>query len=138
MELARRDLQNHMDTIPKKILIVEDEAAILNGISDKFTNEGFLVIKAKNGQEGLDEALKNHPDIVLLDNLMPNTDGFFFLENLRKDEWGKNVRIIMWSNSNDPKTINRARKLGVVDFMIKSEWEYRDVVKKVRERLNIS
>jgi PleD family two-component response regulator len=126
-----------MDTPPKKILIVEDEAAILNGISDKFTNEGFLVIKAKDGQEGLDEALKNHPDIVLLDNLMPNTDGFFFLENLRKDEWGKNVRIIMWSNSNDPKTINRAKKLGVVDFMIKSEWEYRDVVKKVREALLI-
>ena len=124
-----------MDTSSKKILIVEDEAAILNGISDKFTNEGFMVIKAKDGQEGLNEALKNHPDIVLLDNLMPNTDGFFFLENLRKDEWGKNVRIIMWSNSNDSKTINRARKLGVIDFMIKSEWEYRDVVKKVREAL---
>jgi len=126
-----------MDPPPKKILIVEDETAILNGISDKFTIEGFIVIKAKDGQEGLDEALKNHPDIVLLDNLMPNTDGFFFLENLRKDEWGKNVRIIMWSNSNDPKTINRAKKLGVVDFMIKSEWEYRDVVKKVREALGI-
>lgn len=126
-----------MDTPPKKILIVEDEMAILNGISDKFTNEGFMVIKAKDGQEGLDEALKNHPDIVLLDILMPNTDGFFFLENLRKDEWGKNVRIIMWSNSNDSKTINRARKLGVIDFMIKSEWEYRDVVKKVREALLI-
>jgi DNA-binding response OmpR family regulator len=126
-----------MDTPPKKILIVEDETAILNGISDKFTNEGFMVIKAKDGQEGLDEALKNHPDIVLLDILMPNTDGFFFLENLRKDEWGKNVRIIMWSNSNDSKTINRARKLGVIDFMIKSEWEYRDVVKKVREALLI-
>lgn len=126
-----------MGTPQRKILIVEDETAILNGISDKFTNEGFMVIRAKDGQEGLDEALKNHPDIVLLDNLMPNTDGFFFLENLRKDEWGKNVRIIMWSNSNDPNTINRAKKLGVVDFMIKSEWEYRDVVKKVREALLI-
>jgi DNA-binding response OmpR family regulator len=124
-----------MDTPPKKILIVEDETAILNGISDKFEYEGFQVFKAKDGQEGLNMALKNHPDIVLLDNLMPNTDGFYFLENLRKDEWGKNVRIIMWSNSHDSNTINRARKLGVIYFMIKSEWEYRDVVKKVREAL---
>jgi PleD family two-component response regulator len=66
---------------------------------------------------------------------MPNTDGFYFLENLRKDEWGKNALVIMWSNSHDSTTIARAQKFGILDFMIKSEWEYRDVVKKVREAL---
>lgn len=124
-----------MDAPQRKILIVEDETSILNGISDKFTHEGFLVFKAKDGQDGLDKALKNHPDFVLLDNLMPNTDGFYFLENLRKNEWGKNVPVVMWSNSHDTNTIARAKKIGILDFMIKSEWEYRDVVKKVRETL---
>jgi DNA-binding response OmpR family regulator len=124
-----------MDTPQRKILIVEDETSILNGISDKFTHEGFLVFKAKDGQDGLDKALKNHPDFVLLDNLMPNTDGFYFLENLRKNEWGKNVPVVMWSNSHDTNTITRAKKIGILDFMIKSEWEYRDIVKKVREAL---
>ena len=66
---------------------------------------------------------------------MPNTDGFYFLENLRKDQWGKDARVIMWSNSHDSTTIARARKMGIIDFMIKSEWEYRDVVKKVKEAL---
>ena len=126
-----------MDTPIKKILIVEDEVSILNGISDKFTHEGFQVFKAENGQEGLDVALKDHPDFVIIDNLMPNTDGFYFLENIRKDEWGKNAKVIMWSNSHDSNTISRAKKLGAVDFMIKSEWEYRDVVKKVKEALGI-
>jgi len=126
-----------MDTSPKKVLIVEDEVAILNGISDKFIYEGFSVVKAKDGQDGLNKALTEHPDLILLDNLMPNTDGFYLLENLRKDKWGKNIRVIMWSNSHDSHTINRAKKLGISDFMIKSEWEYRDVVKKVREILGI-
>lgn len=126
-----------MNITLKKVLIVEDEAPILNGISDKFTHEGFLALKAKDGQEGLDMALKNHPDMILLDNLMPNTDGFYLLENLRKDEWGKNALVIMWSNSHDAGTSERAKELKVVDFMVKSEWEYRDVVKKVKEALGM-
>ena len=124
-----------MNTPQKKVLIIEDEITILNGISDKFTHEGFFVLKANNGQEGLDVALKEHPDFIIVDNLMPNTDGFYFLENIRKNEWGKNALIIMWSNSHDSTTINRAKKIGVFDFMIKSEWEYRDIVNKVKEAL---
>jgi len=124
-----------MDIPQRKVLIIEDELSILNGISDKFTHEGFLVTKATNGQVGLDSALKEHPDFILVDNLMPDTDGFYFLENLRKDKWGKNARVIMWSNSQDSATIARAKKIGVLDFMIKSDWEYRDVVKKVKEIL---
>ncbi len=120
------------------MLIIEDEASILNGISDKFVHEGFSVIKATNGQEGLDSALKDHPDFILVDNLMPNTDGFYFLENLRRDKWGKNARVIMWSNSQDSVTIARAKKIGILDFIIKSEWEYRDIVKKVKEILGDS
>lgn len=121
-----------MSTSQQKILIIEDEVSILNGISDKFTHEGFLVIKAVNGQDGLDKALKDHPNFIIVDNLMPNTDGFYFLENLRKDKWGKDVLVIMWSNSHDSSTIARAKKIGILDFMIKSEWEFRDVVSKVR------
>jgi DNA-binding response OmpR family regulator len=126
-----------MDTQQKKVLIIEDETPILNGISDKFTYEGFISIKAKDGKDGLDKALKEHPDFILVDNLMPSTDGFYFLENLRKDDWGKNVPVIMWSNSHDSKTIARAKKLGTIDFMIKSEWEYKDVVKKVKQALKM-
>lgn len=117
----------------KKILIVEDDTPILNGISDKFKHEGFIVVTAMNGQDGLEQALKEHPDMILLDILMPNTDGFYLLENLRKDEWGKTAGVIMWSNSRDPKTIERAKALGVLEPLIKSDWEYRDVVLKVKE-----
>lgn len=125
-----------MNTSQPKILIIEDELSILNGIADKFTHEGFLVTKAINGQDGLDKALKGRPDFIIVDILMPNTDGFYFLENLRMDKWGKGASVIMWSNSHDLSTISRAKKLGVLDFMIKSEWEYRNLVEKVKEYLN--
>ncbi len=126
-----------MNTPQRKVLIVEDEVAILNGISDKFTHEGFVVIKAINGQDGLTKALKEHPDFIVLDNLMPNTDGFYFLEHLRRDKWGKKVPVIMWSNIHDSRTIHRARKLGIIEFMVKSDWEYRDLVAKVKGHLDM-
>ena len=122
-----------MNNLQQKILIIEDELSILNGISDKFTHEGFLVTKAINGKDGLEKALKEHPDFIMVDNLMPGTDGFYFLENLRKDKWGKGAPVIMWSNSHDSNTISRAKKIGILDFMIKSEW---DVVNKIREYLS--
>ena len=124
-----------MSTPQKKVLIIEDEVSILNGISDKFTLEGFLVIRAIDGQDGLNKALKNHPDFIIVDNLMPNTDGFYFLEKLRADKWGKNAPVVMWSNSHDASTFSRAKKIGILDFMVKSDWEYRDVVKKVKDFL---
>lgn len=125
-----------MNASQPKILIIEDELSILDGISDKFTFEGFLVTKAINGQDGLDKALKEHPDFIITDYLMPNTDGFYFLENLRKDKWGKDALVIMWSNSQSTSTISRAKKIGILEFMIKSNWEYRDLVKKVKGYLD--
>lgn len=124
-----------MDAQLKKVLIIDDDEPILKGISDKFTFEGFLVIKAKDGQEGLDIALKDHPDLIITDILMPKLNGIAFIENLRKDDWGKNARIIIWSNSHDSEITDQSKKLGISYFMVKSDWEYKDVVKKAREIL---
>ena len=110
---------------------------MINVHTDKFTYEGFLVTKATNGQDGLNKALKEHPDFIIVDNLMPSTDGFYFLEKLRADKWGKKALVVMWSNSHDASTMSRAKKIGILDFMVKSDWEYRDVVKKVNEFLNV-
>ena len=126
-----------METSAKKVLIVDDDMPILKGISDKFTHEGFLVINAKNGEEGLSMALKEHPDLIITDILMPKVDGLFFLESLRKNEWGKDAPVFIWSNSHNSSTLEQAKKLGVIEFLVKSDWEYRDIVNKVREILGV-
>lgn len=124
--------------IDKKILIVEDEAPLRNAVSDILTFEGFTVFQAKNGQEGLDISLKEHPDLILLDLMMPVMDGLTMLEKLRQDqEFGKTAAVILLTNINDPEKVAQATEAGSYDFLVKSDWNIEDVVKKIKGRLAI-
>ena len=122
----------------KKILIIEDELPMLKALSDKFTLEGFTILESRNGEEGLNVALKAHPDLLILDLFMPVMDGKEMMEKLRKDAWGKNVPIIILTNLNpDDKTLNEIMESGPSYYFIKSKWKLEDLVKKVKEELKI-
>jgi len=121
----------------KKLLIVEDEEPMLNILSDEFKREGFAVSKAKEGQAGLDFALKEHPDIILLDILMPGMDGLEMLKKLRADEWGKKVPVILLTNYSDIEKISEAVQIGIAGYLVKSDWKLKDVIKKVKEQLGM-
>lgn len=123
----------------KKILVIEDEAPLRNAVSDILTFEGFIVFQAKNGQEGLDIALKEHPDLMLLDLMMPVMDGLTMLEKLREDdEWGKNASVILLTNINDPEKVAQATEAGSYDFLVKSDWNIEEVVKKIKVKLGVA
>ena len=127
------------EKLNKKILIVEDEAPLRNAVTDILTFEGFTVFQAKNGQEGLDLALKEHPDLILLDLMMPIMDGLTMLEKLRQDvEFGKTAAVILLTNINDPEKVAMATEAGSYDFLVKSDWNIEDVVKKIKGRLGIA
>ena len=119
------------------ILVVEDEVAIAKAISDKFKREGFSVIKAFNGEEGLKIALKEKPDIVLLDILMPRVDGITMLRKLREDVWGKEVPVFLLTVLADMDKISEAVQIGVNGYLIKSDWKLDEVVKKVKDQLTV-
>ena len=74
----------------KKILIVDDEEKLQQKLADACSREGFVALGASNGEEGLSLALREHPDLILLDLEMPKMDGVEMLQQLRKDECGKN------------------------------------------------
>lgn len=120
----------------KKILIIEDEEILRQAMVDKFNREGFSVIEAKDGEEGLDLAIKNHPDIILLDIIMPKIDGLSMLKQLRSDAWGKDVPILILTNLNDAEYVSQAVESGVYDFLVKSDWQLSTLVEKVKEKLN--
>ncbi|MCX6721266.1 MAG: response regulator [Candidatus Staskawiczbacteria bacterium] len=122
----------------KKILVVEDDSVLRNTIIDKLTSEGFEALGAKNGQEGLDLALQAHPDLILVDILMPVMDGMEMTTKLREDEWGKDANIIVLTNLNDEKRIADFLEQGTYDYLVKSNWSLDEVVKKVKEKLNIN
>jgi len=124
---------------PAKILIIEDEKDIRESIVDKFVIEGFEVIKAKNGKQGLKFALKEHPDLILLDVLMPRMDGMAVMQKLRQDAWGKGVLIILLTNLSADKgeIIKRVVEDEPAFYLVKSDWKLSDVVKKVKEVLGL-
>ena len=90
---------------------------------------------AQSGEEGIKKALLYHPDLILLDIVLPKMDGLTMLKKLRRDDWGKGVPVIVLSNLSDQKKISEAISIGVYDFLIKSNIKLADIVNQVREVL---
>ena len=119
----------------KTILIVDDEESLVNVLARKFEEEGVNVITAQNGKVGLEKALAEHPDIILLDIMMPEMDGFDVMRHLQEDEWGKTVPIILLTNSSSIETVAKAVSTGMSEFLVKTDMRLDDVVDRVRHHL---
>lgn len=120
----------------KKILVVEDNESLCNVLADTFTDEGFTVKTAFDGEEGLGAAKEWQPDVILLDLLLPKMDGEELLKELRQEEGGENILVIALTNSDSSEKVYNLMNLGVTDYLTKSDWELSDLVAKVKERLN--
>jgi two-component system response regulator ResD len=128
-----------MDNSDKKqrVLLVEDEQDLLEVLMGKFERSGFEVFGAKNGDEGLALALAHHPDIILLDLLMPKKGGSGMLEELRKDEWGKGAQVIILTNlTGTASVVAGLLEKGVYEYLVKASWSIEDIVKRVKEKLS--
>lgn len=120
---------------PTKILIVEDEASMLASLVEKFHKEGFEVIAARNGRQGLLEFRNRRPDVVLLDILMAEMDGLTMLKQLRADStFGAKVPVILLTNlSPDNDHINSIiTETEPSYYLVKTNWKMDEVVEKVR------
>jgi DNA-binding response OmpR family regulator len=119
----------------KKILIIEDEDIIVDLLQRKLTEEGYDVSVARDGVEGLSKMREAKPDLVLLDIIMPKKGGFEVLEDMIEDEALKKIPVIIVSNSGQPVELDRARKLGVKDWLIKTEFDPQEVINKVSKQI---
>lgn len=122
----------------KKILLVEDEDALANVYLARLKAEGFDVQWVPNGEDALSAALSFSPDLILLDAMMPKVNGFDVLDILRNTPQTTNVRIIMLTALSQPSDIERARAMGVDDYLVKSQVVIADVVQKIKEHLGVN
>jgi len=114
----------------KTILIVEDERAQLFALSRKLEEAGFTVLQQGDGKKGLEMALKEHPDLIIADIVMPHMDGVTMIHEIRKDEeWGKGAKIILLTNLSDKEA--EAVDGGVYEYIVKSDTTLDEVVSKV-------
>lgn len=114
------------------VLIVDDEENLRQVLGDRLKMAGFEVLAAANGKEGVDLALEKHPDIILLDILMPIMDGWEMLGRLRQDAWGKKAKVIMLTVVEDAKAVAQALHDGSFTYLIKTDNTIDEVVERVR------
>lgn len=121
-----------------KILLVEDDEALAQMYTMRLQAEGFTIEHVANGEDALSAAVKFHPDLILLDAMMPKISGFDVLDILRNTPETANIRIIMLTALSQPKDKERAEKLGVDDYLVKSQVVIADVIERVKYHLGIN
>lgn len=120
----------------KTVLVVEDEPALQEAIKMKLEKESVKVLTADTGEDALIILDANKPDLVWLDILLPGINGIEVLGKIRENPKIKNLPVVIVSVSGGQEKIKRAFSLGVVDYLIKSEYTIDDIVKKVKKLLN--
>ncbi len=104
-----------------RVLFVEDDPTVAQMYRLKLELDGYQVVMAKDGEEGLRLANEVDPDIVFLDIRLPKVDGFSVLEGLRSDDRTRNVPVVILSNYGEQDLVDRGLKLGALEYLIKSQ-----------------
>ncbi len=119
----------------KKILIVEDEKILNDMYAEKLSREGFKITSANTSEKGLRLAKKEKPDLILLDILLPKKNGLFLLEKLRNNPETENIKVVVFSNYDSPEAREKAKKLGIDNYLIKTNYTPKEMVDEVKKYL---
>lgn len=117
------------------ILIAEDEEFLAQALQDNLETEDYEVAIARNGEEAIERIHRRRPDLILLDLLMPKRDGFYVLEEIKKNTAWKSIPVIVLSNLGEDTVINRALEMGADDYFVKSQHSIDEVIGKVKKYL---
>lgn len=124
-----------MTANPQRILIIEDERALRRSMEYRLQKEGYAVVTAQNGEEGLARAAEERPDLVLLDLILPKLNGFEILRRFKADPALQDVPAVIFTNLSQETDRNQAEALGAAGFFVKSDLPIDQVVEQVRKFL---
>lgn len=121
----------------RKILVVEDDSMISSMYKTKFEADGFEVLIADNGVAGLELAQKEKPDIIMLDIILPQLDGFSVLEQIKKDKAIKNIPVIMLTNLGTDEDRKKGEMMGAANYLVKASLTPGQVSEKIKQALKM-
>lgn len=116
----------------KKILIIEDESSLQKTLGESLTQEGYKIIAALNGEIGLKIATKEKPDLVLLDLILPKMNGFDVLKALKSNPETKSIPVIVLTNLEDIKDIEKVLELGATTYLVKANYSLEEITDKIK------
>lgn len=120
-----------------KVLIVDDEENLTAVFETALQKAGLQTVFALNGKSGIDKARLEKPDLILLDQVLPDISGNDVLKTLKMDAHTQNIPIIMLSNFSQEELVKEAINNGAMDYIFKYQIEPSDLVNKVKQTLKI-
>ena len=128
---------NNKSNTKKKILVIDDDKSLCTLMAGVLKKENFDVLIAEDGKEGLKTAREQLPDLILLDLEIPGMKGLEVLKELRAYEKTRDIKVIILTNFADISNIEEAMEGAVFTYLTKSDWELEDIVKKIKEALDM-
>jgi len=119
----------------KKILLIEDDPFISDVYITNLRNSGFEVSLASDGKRGLELIKKEKINLILLDLLLPKIDGFAVLKKIKKEPSSKNIPVIILTNLGEKEDIEKGKKLGAIDYLVKISFTPKEVIEKINTYL---
>lgn len=119
-----------------KILLIEDDPFLLKMYTTKFELEGFSVVTADDGEKGIKLSVKENPDIILLDIMLPKVSGFDVLKYIRENSKTSNIPVILLTNLSQKDEVDKGLSLGASGYLIKAHFMPSEVVAKIKEVLS--
>ena len=120
----------------KKVLLIEDDSTLRENTAELLELENYKVLTASNGQEGLNKAKVEIPDIIVLDIMMPKLDGIGVLWELKADEKTAQIPVVVLTNMSDMETISKIMAAGGTDYLLKSDQSIDQIIQKVKDVLS--
>jgi len=119
----------------EKILIIEDEASLQKSVGDFLEEKGYSVVKALDGELGLNLAKKEVPNLILLDLVLPKMHGLDVLKTLKADETTQNIPVILFTNSENLQDIEKGIMDGAFAYLVKASYSLEELFLKIKEAL---
>lgn len=123
------------DLQKKRILIIEDDRSLQNAMVEILTKEGYETTSAFDGQEGIEKAGSENPDLILLDIILPKKDGYEVLSEIKKGP-NENIPVLILTNLEEIDNVQKALDLGAKTFMVKSDFSLKDIIEKIKQNLS--
>ena len=121
----------------KKILIVEDDIVLQNALKEYLTREEFEIMCASDGEEGLQMAMDNDPDLILLDIVLPKKDGYEVLSEVKNNEKTNHIPVVLLTNLGSVLDVQKALDLGATTYLVKADYKLEEISLKIKEILDI-
>lgn len=120
-----------------RVLIIDDDEDLTAIFTSALTKDGFEALSETTGEQGLARAKNDKPDIILLDQVLPDISGNDVLKKLKSQDETKNIPVILLSNFSQEELVKGAIDQGAVDYLFKYQVEPKDVVVKIKQALKI-